>query len=226
MRIAVRGQLTTVTLAEIFRRIIDRFEATGVDAFINVNLYMRALIDDEEVVIVNESGEIADTIEVSASNLENFGASSTKRSSGQAAMVCKVDIKRIELFRRFAASADVTRDAECKLLDVTDERLITIKAAWPRLELTPNERRRFGLLGRMIEAAQQLFPSWNHMIDWFQGPFPHSRLVGETPLEQVLEGGVDAVEQIAIALEEISARMRFGLGAIVPPPKNFDLINM
>lgn len=58
------------------------------------------------------------------------------------------------------------------------------------------------------------------MVDWFLGPYPHSQLRGETPAEQIIEGGLSAV---GIMLDDLDAFVGDKGRAAGVPPRHYDL---
>jgi hypothetical protein len=218
VRIAIRGKPTPAHLGHLMRQIIDRLEATGVEVLHNINVYISPRIEGEELILVDSHGSEVEMMEIRGdprdSELSPFITS--------AAMARITDLRRIQLLDRFAVITKMPASVRCRLLGVSEGRLNAILESWTSLELTPDERQNLTILGRLLEAALEILPDEQALLAWLGGPFPHSKLPGETPAEQIFQGDIGAVSLIVTELEKSAARKRRGLpqGA---PPRHYDL---
>lgn len=226
MRIAITGNPTTKELAESLRQFIARLESIGVGFLGRVNISMDAFLEGEELVILNEAGSIVNWLMIRGEQSCPVEPQPpwTEPDPLNAKMVRKTDIRRIEMLRGFSEATDLPEIIQCDLLGVSEERLRDLMRKWTSLELTSSERSNLNVFGRMIEAAESIMPDGGSMIEWFLGPYPHSKLAGESAFEQICREGIDGVLHIAIALERMDVLKQLGLRVQLPPPGFYDLV--
>jgi hypothetical protein len=226
VRIGISGYPTTTELAESLRQLLARLESIGVNFLSGVNISMDAYLESEQLVLLNEAGSIVDSLVIRGE--QSCPVEPQPSWAGpdplNAKMVRKTDIKRIEMLRSFSESTDLPEKIQCELLGVGEERLRDLMRKWTSLELTSSERSNLNILGRMLEAAESIFPDGGSMIEWFLGPFPHSKLAGESAFGQICRGGIEGVLEIATALERMVVLKQLGLPVQVPPPGYYDLV--
>lgn len=221
MRVAIRGNPNTDDLAKALRKLIARFQAIGIEMFRGVNIYLNPHIESEELVLVDKDGSIVDVLEL-VPEIEGDGVVYIAPNGQDVAIVRKTDVRRVELLRRFVRLTNMPDGVVCKLLGITEQRLITLATTWVGRELSEEERSTLTVIGRMLEAAEEIFPDEVSMIQWFRGPFPHSELAGQSPIEQIFLTDIVGVSKIATALEWIAKSKLLGF-PITVPPRHYDL---
>ena len=139
-------------------------------------------------------------------------------------MIRHRDTIRFEQIKCFFAAVSYLEEVQRYLLGADEERFSFLMSDTILVEFDRKERTRIAVFGSMLEKAQVLFPGWLEMIDWFRGPFPHSKFAGETPAEQIAQNGFDAVIDFRTAFENVVERRGLGLSTPFPPPRHFNLI--
>ncbi len=224
MRIILRGQASPSTLNQAFQQLADRLQNAGVEKVERVNLYLHASIDGEEVQVINKSGTRTDILETWIPFGEGV-ESSPRRALPPAAIVRVKDVSYFDTFTKFAASLGLSRELRCELLSISVERLSGLSQDWLEYELPVEKRNRLSLLGRMIEAANELATDWDDAMSWFKGVGRHESRINLTPIEQIEVGGISAVESICAALELLVRRKRLGLKMGLPSSNDCEIVD-
>jgi len=225
MRVAIRGRGTPASLVEIIRQFAERLEAAGVDRLVGVNLYLHPLFGNRELKLVSEIGKDVDILEMQfpSGDLELAArppVPDDKRVLSGGRLHITGDSYDCRMFFLNSERIGIPKSVICRLLGgIGEKRWFELRNCFPP-ELSRTERKCMPLFAELYRLARQMCGSEDAMVRWFTGPYPHSALFGETPAEQLVEGGLFAAAAMIEGLKTYRGDGRLDGGM---PPKHFDL---
>jgi hypothetical protein len=166
VQIVITGNPTPADFAEAVRKLVSRFDSIGVDYLYDVRINVGAVVEGKAVVLLNSREEIVDSMEIKGEPVED--GSSLAPPIANAAITRPIDVRRFELCAWFCDETKMPRNVQRSLVGASEQRLNALLDDFANHEFTPQERSNLGIVGRMIEAAQQLFPDQWSIIEWFQ----------------------------------------------------------
>lgn len=226
MRVAIRGRGSPSELSTVIQRLVDRLNRAGVNRLVGVNLYLRPLIGKEELELISDDDEVLDILEMpfSSDDISSGGSKAqdlVKRPLSDGRLLSQWDAQDRAIFFRYSEKIGIPKCVLRRFLgNPAEERWLGLNS--DRMpELTGHERYCFQLFVVLYDLAERVCGSPDAMFDWFMGPYPHSRLAGETPAEQIIEGGLDAVKNMVIGLDTYLNSLEGGCRL---PPRHYDLL--
>lgn len=205
---------------------MDRLNRAGVDGLVGVNLYLRPLADQDELNLISSADDLVEIMEMTfpSAELQSSGRRTkgmVERPLSDGRLLTRLDSYNCTVFLRNSERIGIPKSVLRRFIDdPTDERWLGLNSRCIP-ELTARERHCFRLFAKLYELAERSCGSLEAMFDWFMGPYPHSRLTGETPAEQIIEGGLEAVKSIVDGLE---ALLNGKAGRYSRPPRHYDLL--
>lgn len=227
MRVAIRGRGTPGALSAAIQQFVERLERAGVDGVVGASLYLRPLIGDEEAKFFSVGRKELDILESEffssgdeSSTDENEADPIEIRSLSDGRLLVSLDFVYCSVFLQRSDRIGVPREFLRRYLADMDRRRWSDFCNEDLPELTDSEREYFRKLVWLYWTADYQCGSEDAMVEWFMGPYPHSKLEGETPAEQLMAGGFAAVE---ILTKDLDAFARSKGPAAGVPPRHYDL---
>lgn len=222
MRIAIRGEATPLTLGCVFQEIASHLNLLGVEKIWGTNVYLKPCIDDEELILVKENGQTTDTIEMWAP--KEPGLEETRHPFPRVLMYRHIDVCRTRIFANFLGSLRLSRKQISSLLGISEENLGALAVGRLKFEFDAVTQERITTFAVLFDVLRALFPSWHEMLKWFSGPHLHTKLDGDSPLEQLQKGGALAALEMTLTFERLLQRKRLGLPTPLTEAGYYDVL--
>jgi hypothetical protein len=220
MRIVFKGGCSTEELSTAFELLISRLASAGVVQLSDVIVELIPDVSESAIVFVHDdqSGTLA-------SHWDVFDLTGTAGAVNRALtvgnFVPEYEI-RGTILRDFLKALPNPAEFRRSYFSMADEKINDILQADRVTELSRDERHEVWALAELARVALGVFPNRDELAAWFEGPFPHSRFDGATPLQQIQIGG----SHVAVCIAESLAAgfWRRSRNALVPwpPPRHFD----